>query len=70
MDPQFLLVLVLVILAAGYAGWRFLRQFTRAEDESSACARCPAARGPVFTVTDGNTPEPSNGCPPHDGPQG
>jgi hypothetical protein len=48
MDLQFIAVLGIVILAAVYAGWRFLRQFFRADDEAAACAKCPAAKEDIF----------------------
>ncbi len=68
MDPQFLAVLGIVILAAVYAGWRFLRQFFRADDEAAGCAKCPAARPDFFSAADGEPPAPSNGGPPSDAP--
>ncbi len=62
MDLQFLTVLGIVILAAVYAAWRFLRQFFRADDEAAACANCPAARGNPLTGDE--PPAQSNGGPP------
>ena len=70
MDLQFLAVIVLVALAALYSGWRFLRQFRRADDEAAACAKCPAAKPDFFSSTDGDGPAPSSASPPGDGPRG
>jgi hypothetical protein len=69
MDLQFLAVLVIVALAALYAGWRFLRQFFRADDEAAACAKCPAAQPDFFSATDGEAPAPSSDGPPSDEPR-
>ncbi len=69
MDLQFLAVLVIVALAALYAGWRFLRQFFRADDEAAACAKCPAAQPDFFSATGGEAPAPSSDEPPSDEPR-
>jgi len=69
MDLQFIAVLGIVILAAVYAGWRFLRQFFRADDEAAACARCPVAKPDFFSATDGGAPAPSSDGPPSDAPR-
>lgn len=68
MDLQFLTVLGIVILAALYAGWRFLRQFHRADDEAAACANCPAAQPDSFSITGGEVSEPSSASPPATAP--
>lgn len=70
MDLQFLIVLGIVILATLYAGWRFLRQFFRADDEAAVCAKCPAAQGNPFSAAGGEAPEPPNDGPPSDVPRG
>lgn len=69
MDLQFLIALGIVIVAALYAGWRFLRQFSRADDEAAACARCPAARGDPFSATGDEPPAPPNDGPPASAPR-
>lgn len=69
MDLQAVAVTVLVVLAALYSGWRFLRQFIRPDDEAPACARCPVARPEFFGPTDDGTRAPSNASPPGDEPR-
>jgi len=67
MDPQLLLVIPIVLAAAGFAGWRFLRQFLRPEDENPACANCPAAKTDSL-IFDG-PPAPSSVSPPGSAPR-
>jgi hypothetical protein len=68
-DLQFVAVTLIAVLAALYAGWRFLRQFIRPDDEAGACARCPAAKEDPFAITTGAGPAPSSASPPADAPR-
>jgi len=69
MDLQLVTVTVLVVLAALYSGWRFLRQFAHADDEAPTCANCPAAKPDFIGPGADEKSAPSNASPPEDGPR-
>lgn len=53
-DPQLAIVLVIVAVAALYAGRAFLRQFWVSEDEPGGCATCASNESePTPPVEDG-----------------